>query len=71
MLLFKIISVALASLVLCLVVKKHSPMAAMAVAASGGMVMVLLVWEPVTQLIHTLESLGIAGLDKDGLMARL
>ena len=58
MLLFKIISVALASLVLCLVVKKHSPMAAMAVAASGGMVMVLLVWEPVTQLIHTLESLG-------------
>ncbi len=58
MLLLKIISVCLAALVLCLVLKKHSPMAAMAVAASGGVVMVLMVWEPATQLIGAVESLG-------------
>ena len=58
MLLVKILSVALAALALCLVLKKHSPMAAMAVAASGGVIMVLMVWEPVIQLIGTVESLG-------------
>ena len=58
MLLVKIISVALAALTLCLVLKKHSPMASMAVAASAGVILVLMVWEPVTQLIGTVESLG-------------
>ena len=48
MLLVKIISVALAALTLCLVLKKHSPMASMAVAASAGVILVLMVWEPVT-----------------------
>lgn len=41
----------------------------MAVAASAGVILVLMVWEPVTQLIGTVESLGSQAALPDGYTA--
>ena len=67
--LMKVISVAMITLMLCLLLKGSNPQAALAVAASGGVTLLLIIWTPLKELLAQLESLGQEAALPEGYMA--
>ena len=66
MLLIRIVGVAMTALILSMVFKKQSPATALAIAASGGVMIILMLWEPLVELLKALEYFGDQAQMPDG-----
>ena len=66
MLLIKAVSVAMITLIICIILRKQNPDIAAIAATAGGVLILLMVWEPLKQILQQLEQVGRDSIVAEG-----